>query len=78
MFGKLAVSSNVTIINYPGSGQAGCIQLRTGVEVREMELHILQQLDHRQPADRKILVQQMADHSSLMVAMVWWVVRMWS
>ena len=53
----------MTIINYRDSGQAGCIQLHTGVEVREMEPHSLPQQYHRQ-ADRMILVQQRGDHSS--------------
>ena len=54
----------MTIINYRDSGQAGCIQLHTGVEVREMEPHILPQQDHRQQADMMILVQQRGDHNS--------------
>ena len=54
----------MTIINYRDSGQAGCIQLHTGVEVREMEPHSLPQQDHRQLADRMILVQQRGDHNS--------------
>ena len=54
----------MTIINYHDSGQAGCIQLHTGVEVRKMEPHSLPQQDHRQQADRMILVQQRGDHNS--------------
>ena len=60
----------MTIINYRDSGQAGCIQLHTGVEVREMEPHILPQQDHRQQADMMILVQQRGDHNSPLEVLV--------
>ena len=64
----------MTFINYRHSGQAGCIQRHTGVEVRQMELHIPQQWVHRQQDDMTILVQQLEDHNFLLVVLelVWW------